>query len=167
MLARDRDERGVLLAVRRAMARGGDHELLGRIGEAALGLEVQQISDVVFSQCWQGCREGERPTERHANRAAALANFRGVEVVADFLAHEFRLVVERVEREQHGEILLHFRAAIDAAHDRAGEARAVEREAEHDMGRIFFAGGNHRESCASRRVWRTSEPSAQPRWVRS
>ena len=84
--------------------RGSDDvQRLHVAGKAALRLDLQEAGDVRLGQLGHFDVRRQRPLQRQAHDALALAHPDGVEVVANLPANQFGIIGQGVERERDGE----------------------------------------------------------------
>src|SRR5271169_910460 len=117
VIALDAQERDILFAVRKLIARFDDMEIFGSGMETPLGLDFQEAGEVGLGQVGQLDAQGEHPGRGDGKRATALANAGFVEVIADFAADEFRIAAQGREREVRDSSLLNAKGPIDPAYD--------------------------------------------------
>ena len=170
MAGRNSDEHRVLFAGR--LGAGSRHPQRGHVaGKLAFGFDLQETVHVAFRQRRQFGAHGQRPLQRQADDAMALAHTGGVEVIADFLSDKFRIGRQRIEGERDAERLLKLQRTVGALEHDTVEPRAIQLEAEQG-GRALppqhleFFQINHCVFCAIT-ARRTSSPSAHPSPVRS
>ena len=138
MILWDADQRGVLFARRGMRARSDDVQCLDVAREIALCLDLQKARDVRLGQLghFDVCRQ--RPLQRQAHNAVALAHADSVEVVANLPADQLGIIGQGIERERDGERLLDVQGPFGSAQGEAIQAAPIQRQPQQGREALSF-----------------------------
>src|SRR5205085_449989 len=95
----------------------------------------------------------------------SFADARFFQVILDFPPQQFRVVRQRIERQARVERLLRRETSPCAPRHHSLQMASIQRQPKHGGETLFFT--LHFLWFASKIVWRTSWPSAQPKWLKS
>ena len=137
MISRNRHDRGILLPATGKATRVRDRERVRAVGETAFRLDLQKAADIRLGQLGHFRLQHQRPPQRNADGAAALANAGLLQMIADLASDQFRIAGQRVQCERGGEALLHAQRTVGPPQHHAFEPAAGQRQTQNGRRSAF------------------------------